>query len=348
MKKAVIFGGGKNYHKLKKHIPVFFNVEIIAIVDNSITIQGSSVDGFNVIPPKKLNYIEYDVIIVTPIKPKEIISQLNEMGVSAEKIEIIPQELQYCVEIESYIEFENKQILEVGCGNGSLLKAIAKIYNPEFITGIDPSLSQWWGVGESKGDNWCIIDGNVEALEFDNNKFDAVISIVAFEHIKDIDKALQEIKRVLKPSGRFYATVSPPWTSVVGHHFASDKWNPQNVPLIPPWGHLYMTEDEIREHAIKEGANHNLANELVDFIFHSDIINRISRFDFICNIVNSGMTICNFNEHMAFSRYWWNDYQPMENELTQEILDNISKTKYKPTDLGVLAFTVVLEKYADF
>jgi ubiquinone/menaquinone biosynthesis C-methylase UbiE len=42
------------------------------------------------------------------------------------------------------------------------------------------------------------------ALPFDDSSFDAVLSCGVLEHVRDPDGSLEEIRRVLRPSGKFY------------------------------------------------------------------------------------------------------------------------------------------------
>lgn len=51
---------------------------------------------------------------------------------------------------------------------------------------------------------YAIIDA--QSIPFDENTFDVVIANHMLYHVPDIDKALTEISRVLKPDGFFYAT----------------------------------------------------------------------------------------------------------------------------------------------
>jgi SAM-dependent methyltransferase len=48
---------------------------------------------------------------------------------------------------------------------------------------------------------------NLEKLSFHENSFDVIISSDVLEHVSDIDKALSEIKRVLKPGGYHIFTI---------------------------------------------------------------------------------------------------------------------------------------------
>ncbi|MFA5173392.1 MAG: class I SAM-dependent methyltransferase [Candidatus Paceibacterota bacterium] len=52
--------------------------------------------------------------------------------------------------------------------------------------------------------------GDIEKeLSFENNSFDSVLCLEVFEYLKNIDKALKEIGRILKPSG--FAFISLPF-----------------------------------------------------------------------------------------------------------------------------------------
>jgi ubiquinone/menaquinone biosynthesis C-methylase UbiE len=249
--------------------------------------------------------------------------------------------------INSHACLAGKKILEIGCGNGDLLKIIAERYDIAHITGVDSSLSKWWGVGESVGTNWSVCDGNAERLGLEDNSFDVVISYAAFEHIGNVELALSEIKRVLKPYGRFYTEFSPIWTSIVGHHFvAKDEtlFNPSHLKLIPPWGHLYMNELQMCDHLHKQTEEDALIDEILYFIYHSSIINRLGRKDFLNTFINCGMIIKVYQETVVFNRLAILG-EIESSELTSDILKKIVSAGYNAADIGVLSMTVCLEKY---
>jgi SAM-dependent methyltransferase len=69
---------------------------------------------------------------------------------------------------------------------------------------------------------------NAEELKFKDNRFDFVLSILSFEHFKNVEKCVKEVKRVLKKGGKFYISVDV-YSKLHGGH----EINPKQ-----PWNHL--------------------------------------------------------------------------------------------------------------
>src|SRR6185503_8877421 len=71
---------------------------------------------------------------------------------------------------------------------------------------LDPLFDRYIGVGfpihcyESRA---RFVQASAEAIPFHDGYFDAVISVNAIDHVDDFEKTALEIKRVLKPGGRF-------------------------------------------------------------------------------------------------------------------------------------------------
>lgn len=79
---------------------------------------------------------------------------------------------------------------------------------------------------------------DMEALSFEDESIDVVISHAVMEHIARPAKALDEIKRVLVPSGRGWIGIHLFPSLSGGHH---PEWqNPAETlrRTIPPWDHL--------------------------------------------------------------------------------------------------------------
>ena len=87
------------------------------------------------------------------------------------------------------------RVLEVGCGQGHLTRAIAQ--RGVDIVGIDANPHAAAVAG-----NGLVRHMVAESLDFDEATFDCIVSVHAIEHIPPLAKALEEMARVLKPGGK--------------------------------------------------------------------------------------------------------------------------------------------------
>lgn len=96
------------------------------------------------------------------------------------------------------------KIIEIGCGGGILSEYIAK---QEFhVTGVDISESAIETAKTHALLNNVEVEyqiGNTYQLNFPDNIFDVVMSSDFLEHVEDLDKAISEMSRILKPEGLF-------------------------------------------------------------------------------------------------------------------------------------------------
>jgi ubiquinone/menaquinone biosynthesis C-methylase UbiE len=97
---------------------------------------------------------------------------------------------------------ENITILDLGCGMGALTKELM-VYGD--VYGLDFS-SESIKFCKERGLN-NVFQGDATNIPFDDQKFDIVLSLDVLEHIQDHDKAVKEVKRVLKQNGLFIAFV---------------------------------------------------------------------------------------------------------------------------------------------
>lgn len=102
--------------------------------------------------------------------------------------------------VEEFLEpYSDAIVYDIGCGGGRNLRN-------KFI-GVD-SCSNFIDICHKKGLNAILSDMTV--LPFENNSVDAIISIASFHHLATCDrriKALNELKRVLKPGGKILLSV---------------------------------------------------------------------------------------------------------------------------------------------
>ena len=86
------------------------------------------------------------------------------------------------------------RVLEVGCGQGHLTRALAD--QGLDIIGIDANPR----APEIAGSK-LVRHMEAQNLEFDDGTFDAIVSVHAIEHIPPLEEAFAEMVRVLKPGG---------------------------------------------------------------------------------------------------------------------------------------------------
>ena len=100
-------------------------------------------------------------------------------------------------------------LLDVGCGEGQLARAV-KGQNPSVrVVGVDPTPRQI-EVAEDRGGGVDYHVAPADALPFDDASFDAVLACLVFEHIDNLEGAIAEVARVLKPGGTFLFLLNHP------------------------------------------------------------------------------------------------------------------------------------------
>jgi SAM-dependent methyltransferase len=96
-----------------------------------------------------------------------------------------------------------ESILDLGCGDGQLTERLAA--TGAIVTGVDVS-PEMLAAARSRGIN--AHEGSAESLPFADHFFDAVFSNAVLHWVRNQDGMMAEVRRVLKPSGRFVAEMA--------------------------------------------------------------------------------------------------------------------------------------------
>jgi SAM-dependent methyltransferase len=109
------------------------------------------------------------------------------------------------VAVDAVRETSPRRVLEVGCGWGEFVARLARELRPDDLVAVDLSprmveLARERGVDTRVGD--------VQQLPFPDGAFDCAVANWMLYHVPDLDRALGELARVLRPGGRLVAATN--------------------------------------------------------------------------------------------------------------------------------------------
>ena len=106
--------------------------------------------------------------------------------------------------VESLPKTKNIKILDAGCGEGQLLlKIFNKGYNDIYGTDVTPVALE---SAKKRIPKTKFSLQDLKSLNFSDEYFDVVICTEVIEHIRDYNKVISELKRVLKKNGLLIIT----------------------------------------------------------------------------------------------------------------------------------------------
>ena len=116
---------------------------------------------------------------------------------------IVPPRMKYfSQQIDSW---DNQTVLDLGCGGGFMSEALAR--EGASVIGVDPCSAAIESARRHAHSVNLPINyrvGSGEEIPLENDSVDFVVCVDVLEHISNLDKALSEIRRVLKPGGIFF------------------------------------------------------------------------------------------------------------------------------------------------
>ena len=129
-------------------------------------------------------------------------------------------------------------MLDVGCGEGRHIFGVMQDHPMMKCIGIDmdkASLNkaeegyEYFKSISNAGAEFFI--GSAYSLPFESDSFDLIVCSEVLEHLHEYNDAIKEIHRVLKPGGKFYASVPASWPEKICWYLSKEYQN-------QPGGHL--------------------------------------------------------------------------------------------------------------
>ena len=101
----------------------------------------------------------------------------------------------------------NVHFLDIGCGTGWAVGQAANLVDGKgLFYGVDlsPKMIEKAKSNFSEKDNFRFMQANSESIPLDDDFFDIIICTNSFHHYLHPDKALKEMRRLLKSGGKLY------------------------------------------------------------------------------------------------------------------------------------------------
>ena len=205
----------------------------------------------------------------------------------------------YCISLLRSIK--NKEVLEIGCGNGVQALYINENYGPLRITGIDLNASNIEIANSEKEranikNVQFLVDDAQNLTKIASNSMDVILNIESAFHYPDKSAFLKEVYRVLKPGGQYLIAdilstrkkregIMKIWGKPMVHHF----WNKKRYDEEFLKSELEINYNEDITHNVKKG-----------WSIYRNWIPKIKRKSFLQNIAFRIFYIINIRLNIYF------------------------------------------------
>ncbi len=100
-----------------------------------------------------------------------------------------------------------QSVLDLACGDGFLLERL-HAHGAGAITGVDMSPGELASARRRLGDQVTLVEARAQSLPFPDATFDLVTCHMALMLMRPVAEVVAEVRRVLRPNGRFAAILS--------------------------------------------------------------------------------------------------------------------------------------------
>lgn len=128
------------------------------------------------------------------------------------------------------IDLTGLEVMEVSCGHGGGASYVARYLQPKSLVGVDQN---WNAIKFCRTyhavEGLSFVEGNAEALQFDDHSFDAIINVEASHCYGNMAQFLKEVSRLLRPGGYF---LSADFRTQAGYTLLSDQLIQSGLEII--------------------------------------------------------------------------------------------------------------------
>lgn len=187
--------------------------------------------------------------------------------------------------IFSHYEIDDgARVLELGCGTGSmwkghdeLIKKCSQLVLSDFSDVMVETTKN--NVGAHPNITYRSID--IQNIPYDTATFDAVIANMMLYHVPDLPKALTEVRRVLKPNGKFYCAtygehgIVEYLSKLLGEYGVEDNVN-KNFTLQNGVEILSAVFKDVKKNIYEDSLAVTNIADLVDYIYSLSSMSSLS------------------------------------------------------------------------
>jgi malonyl-CoA O-methyltransferase len=172
---------------------------------------------------------------LTPELRREIRDSFNEASADEEHFPstIDPRIKHVSVLVKYFGDLTDKRVLDVGCGKGRFARVVQEQNPSAVVCGLDISEAMLACVPAGIE----VISGSMTELPFAASTFDAVYATESLEHAVEIERAVGEMCRVLKPGGRLV---------IIDKN--AEHWGRFKTPAWEKWFTRGQLEEALRKH----------------------------------------------------------------------------------------------------
>ena len=211
-------------------------IEIINTTDTDLPINKYDMDLF-----ESLNQ-EYRSKPTVPYPP-----QLNSHEYKMKEAEELINK------ISTIVDFKDKKVLEIGCGGGYVSRVLARKYG-SIVTGVDLYMDKAWEeLGYEENLKFVVCD-LTQKNPFGAEKFDLIISLAVWEHIRHPFKMLEVCTNLIKNEGQIFIRANQYRSAIASHLYRT---------IYFPYPQLLFADELIIEYCLKNG----VAKEYIDTFY---------------------------------------------------------------------------------